>query len=350
MRGTVSLLIIGGIVGGIIGGAASWLAAHRGTGSVDGVVAPSYRDSGTGEATTSAAASTPTPIPTPASTAAPASTPPGTPAADHPPTRDEIMSLVSTDPARALELLSEQDTAAENALLEVIATIVVRDPSRTEALADRLLARTDDRGLHTLATLMTAWAQADPERAGDWVVARGAAVDAGVVAGVAWTAARHDPAAAATRADRLPAGLRDVWIAEVAGPYAAHDLEAAAGWLAQHRGETVHADAFRAVIGQAAQTDPPRAAELLARETPDHELASAATLAMSWSLQDPAAAARWSASLRDPQARSSAIRLAAAGWAARDPAAAGNWAQGLPAGDAREEALAAVRGRAAARP
>jgi hypothetical protein len=62
-------------------------------------------------------------------------------------------------------------------------------------------------------------------------------------------------------------------------------------------------------------------------------------VADSWAESDPAAAAQWSASLPDGDARTQALTATMQDWVRQDPAHALSWFSNVPAGQARDEAI-----------
>ncbi len=227
-----------------------------------------------------------------------------------------------------------------------IATFAAADPRRAE-IASRLAEQTDDPHSALLLNRITSiWVQNDPAGALDWMLSSGSALDDALAANIARQLASRDAATAAAFTDRMPPELRNLWLGQVAGPYARQNPEAAAAWLLQFQGEPGYDNALRQVMQTTAQAHPQSAARMLASAPADIQQSSVSTIASSWARQDLAGAAAWASSLPDEQ-RSAAVNAVAMMWTARDPQAAQRWALGLPAGDTRDRALSGIVTRSA---
>jgi hypothetical protein len=259
-----------------------------------------------------------------------------------------LAGLARVDPNRAIDLLFEAMDAGNPRSSGPLMTLVTNgglDAEHIARIADRLLTA-PARG-RELQMLTQMWAQRQPHDATRWLLARGSAAPRTALGQAAIQLARADPAAAIAYVDRVPPELRATWISSVADGYAQNDARAAAGWIAQHRGEAGYDAALAAIAGRTAPRDPAAAARLFdslnPAEAPDASQ-TAQRIAAAWARQDQAAAAAWATAIADDGARAAAIGTVAGQWAAQDAGGARGWALGLPPGAARDTALMQVLG------
>ena len=99
------------------------------------------------------------------------------------------------------------------------------------------------------------------------------------------------------------------------------------------------------IAGQIANSDPQKAAGLIAQIDGPAQAGAAGQIADSWSRNDPTAAARWAAGLSNPEARTAAFAQIAGQWAEADPAAAARWIDTLPASSGRDAAVSTLARR-----
>jgi hypothetical protein len=226
-----------------------------------------------------------------------------------------------------------------------VALYAANHPRRTE-IANRLRAQSDDPRLADLLQRITArWVNIDPAGMLDWMLAGGDDVDGEMAGNVAAQLATRDAKLAASYLGRMPPNLRNLWLEQVAAPYARQDPESAVAWIAQLRAEPGYEDVLREVVQQSAQTQPRSAARMLDIAPESVQRGAARTVATVWSREDLAAAGRWAATIGDAEARSGAVETVADTWAYRDPGAAQRWVLSLPPGETRDAALDAVLSR-----
>lgn len=259
-----------------------------------------------------------------------------------------LAGLARVDPDRAIDLLFETMNATNQRGAGPFMALVTNgglDAEHTAKLADRLLA-TPNRG-QALQMMTQMWAQREPHDAVRWLLANGGAAPRTAVGQAAIQLARADPAAAVAYVNSVPPELRATWISSVAEGYAQNDARAAAGWIAQHRGEPGYDAAVATIASRTAASDPSAAARLFdsvnVAEAPDAPQASQ-RIANAWARQDARAAAGWAAAIADDGARATAVGEVAAQWVAHDAAGARGWTLGLPAGTARDRALTQLLG------
>jgi hypothetical protein len=254
-----------------------------------------------------------------------------------------VISIVRMHPERATQLLENPPRGTDPALMALFATTAVAsNPDQAPILADRLVASDSIQSANALRGLITNWAQQDPERALDWVLAHESQVNANVLGGAAQSIAAVDPVAAAGYVERIPLSYRPVWIAQVAGPYGFREPAAALAWVAQFQGQDVYDSALGAVINGVAQVDPRAAAQAVSQAGPQVQLSAAPSVAAALAREDPRAAARFAESLADERASRSAIAMTVATWAVGDLGAAQSYALGLDRGETRDQALDAL--------
>lgn len=253
------------------------------------------------------------------------------------------ISLVQSDPARAIELMDNPPNGVDPQLLaSVLGTSIGRDPEAAELLANSLAASDSIQAANALARVVGSWIRQDPERAFEWVLANDATLDAAVIGPAAQAMARADPVAAAGYTHRIPEQYRSAWITQIAGPYGLRDPSGALAWVAQFQGQDFYDGALGQVISASAQADPRSAARMLAQSSGDVQLGAATQVAQALARQDPREAARWAATLREPRARRSAISATVLAWAAGDLGGARGFALGLERGETRDQALSAL--------
>src|SRR5690606_2175492 len=198
------------------------------------------------------------------------------------------------------------------------------------ALADELAEGTTEMQGALLRDVASAWAERAPSEVLDWISARAGSATERSVAAIAVAVARNDVAAAARYADRLPAGARDAWLAEVASIHAGNDMDGALRWIEQYRGQRFYDLGVARIAGMLAASDARRAAGMLTSLRPDAQAAIAATVGDRFAGQDASAAADWAASFTDPDVRSTAVRVVAQRWVRGDADAARSWILSLP--------------------
>jgi hypothetical protein len=254
-----------------------------------------------------------------------------------------VTAIGQKDPLRAFDLAAAIGTQRErqDAMIQVVTTATLRDPAQSVALLDRALALPNNQDRQSLVQIiLSTWAEREPARAADWLVANAERAPPGAVNTVASAYARHDLEQAASYASRVPSQLRGSWLNGVAGMYAQANPQAALQWIEQFRGSPEYDAAALAVIMPASRSDPEaaaRAAESLSRE--DYRRSAVMQVASSWAQRDAARAAAWASGVSDPTAQQSAVGVIASMWSQQDPAAARAWVLGLPAGHGRDGAL-----------
>ena len=254
--------------------------------------------------------------------------------------RSVALSLIQTDPARALDLLTENSLGMESTLaLSMLVSAGAQDPETIPDIAEHLLDRGDAQSNAALRNLVSGWMQRDPETALDWVLSRRASVDPAVLAGAAQTLAARDPVNAAAYVDRLPEDLQPSWIMQVANQYGRYDPNGAMAWIVRYQGRDYYDIALRQMITGMSQTDPRSAAGLLAQASPAVRSAVAVQVASSWAAEDPWAAARWAERLVEPDARQGAMTGVVLRWADSDPRSARLWVMEQRSGAERDSAL-----------
>jgi hypothetical protein len=263
-----------------------------------------------------------------------------------------MMGVARADPQRAIDmLLTLPGTTEQQRMTQALVMNNALSSDQTAALAERLLAQ-EGRG-SALQMLTGAWSQRAPQEALNWLLAhRGPATTRGI-AQAGMNLARTNPSAAVGYLDRIPGELRASWISAVADGYAQKDAVAAAGWIAQYRGQAGYDAAVAAIAERTARHDPVAAARLFdlvdVAQAPDAP-GSARTIAASWARRDAPAAASWARGLTDDDAAGGAVGAVVSQWVTRDAAAARTWVASLPRAAARDAALVQILGATAGTP
>jgi hypothetical protein len=256
-----------------------------------------------------------------------------------------VSAVASIDFDRAVGLAFQH--SSDPYLMQLVALRAGEHPDSIPALANRLVAA---GAVHAegLTTLLGEWASERPASALDWaldnnaaltseltsVIARGFASSEGIGSGAIESAMQASA--------RIPPDYRDDWLVGVASAYAGRDAATASEWIAGFRGQPGYGRALTVVVSSLAPRDPLLAARLFDRSTGDIDASAGAVIADAWASQDPAAAARWSASVAVPEARRTAIGRSVARWARADVSAASNWVLEMNGGSDRDEALSAL--------
>lgn len=228
--------------------------------------------------------------------------------------------LAEQDPARALDMLSRGPPTQETQMmLGLVVQTAAQQTSTAKPLAEELAARSDTQGRNLLANLMAGWVTQDPDGALSWLTERESELDPALLGNAAAALAGRDAATAAAWVERIPARYRDVWITRMAGPYGQNNLDGAAAWLAQFRGEPVYDAAFVQLVTQGAQSNPSAAGQLLITAGAEQQRAAGRAVATSWARRDTQAAAQWALSLSDSAAREQALAAVVQAMAQRSP-------------------------------
>jgi hypothetical protein len=263
-----------------------------------------------------------------------------------------MMGVARADPQRAIDmLLTLPGTTEQQRMTQALVMNNALSPGQTAVLAERLLAQ-QGRG-SALQMLTGAWSQRAPEEALNWLLAHRSPGTTRGIAQAGRNLARTNPSAAIGYLERIPGELRASWISAVADGYAQKDPVAAAGWIAQYRGQAGYDAAVAAIAERTATHDPVAAARLLdavdVAQAPDAP-GSARTIAASWARRDARAAASWARGLTDDDTAAGAVSAVASQWVTRDAAAARTWVMSLPRAAARDAALVQVLGATAGTP
>jgi hypothetical protein len=158
-----------------------------------------------------------------------------------------------------------------------------------------------------LGRLLSSWLPDDPDAAVDWAIANHGNFNVRIFGTIAQNFASRDAAAAVAQVERLPAELRDDWIAAIMIPYVRSSPRAALEWLTRYRGQPIYEQTLRQIAVRSADRDPRTLAQLVSQASADTQLDAAPAVASALSSLDEAEAARWAQSLSDARARQQAI-------------------------------------------
>ena len=122
--------------------------------------------------------------------------------------------------------------------------------------------------------------------------------------------ARTDPVMAASYTQRVPAALRELWVANVAANYPRLDPQGTLLWLGQFRDKPEYPSAVAAFVQQAVSYDPVLAANLVGSLTDGGRNAQVAAeaVARSWAGRDEQATRAWLRGLAEGPVRDAALR------------------------------------------
>jgi hypothetical protein len=254
-----------------------------------------------------------------------------------------IGGIAQSAPERAIEIALGLSSPRE----QMQAFTSIAGAARTAqgfdaALAERLLesipAAHHDA---VIGNLVSMWSSTDADDAVRWMLANAERIPRRAFLQAAQQFGHHNPLAAASYTERVPAELRGLWIGTVAQGYARTDLDGAIGWVAQYRGQPGYEAAVAAIAQHGAGNDGPAAARLLATiDISRPEFVNAATaVAVQWALQDPREATAWAAELPNSEARPSVVAAAMQQWVQVDAPSARAWALSLTASPMRDSAL-----------
>jgi hypothetical protein len=175
------------------------------------------------------------------------------------------------------------------------------------AVAEVLLRWDDSRSTIALGRLLSSWLPDDPDAALDWAIANRGKFNAQMFGMIAQNFASRDAAAAVAQVERLPAELRDDWIASIIVPYVRSSPRAALEWLTRYRGQPIYEQTLRQIAARGADRDPRTLAQLVSQASAGTQLEAASAVAAALSTLDEAEAARWAQGLSDARARQQAI-------------------------------------------
>jgi hypothetical protein len=263
-----------------------------------------------------------------------------------------VRHVATRAPLRAFDLAAALDEPLRSQTYLSIVNGPV-DETQLLALATRVLRIDDEQTrMRLVMTLVEGWAsrRGDPDGALDWLNANEAAVPPEAFERVAFIYAHSNPTDAAARVDRVPSRARAAWIAAVTSGIATTDVQGATEFLERFRGEPGFDRGAPPLAMRIAEADPAAAARFLASvgTRGADGVAPEMAIARSWAQRDPAAAAAWALDL-PPMQRTIALQMVTGIWGSQDPAAVRQWALGMPPGERRDQALtAAIRARGAA--
>jgi hypothetical protein len=193
-----------------------------------------------------------------------------------------------------LALKSTNDSERSGVVDYLFPQLIVHDlPS-----AARLAQSMEPGGLREtmLRLVAQAWVQKDSEGALGWASGLSDSSERENALGIVCLAiAQTDPQSAASLADRFNLGEKSGVLESLVQTWAAHDLSSALDWTMQRAEGEQRNEMISQLAFVQAQTDPARAAALVAEKMPpgpDQDEAAISIL-HQWALKDPAAAEAW---------------------------------------------------------
>ena len=231
-----------------------------------------------------------------------------------------IAGIAQVDVKRALELAARDEPADQNGFnfnrwrFEMLGAVInnamtTGDISVPDLMSRVLALRDRNERSNALRMLVDRWTRADPRNAFEWIVTEPSLPpdNAGELVS---NLTRTDPVMAASYTQRVPAALRELWVANVAQNYARLDPQGALVWLGQFRDQPEYASAVAAIVQQAVSYDPVLAANLVGSLTDGGRNAQAAaeTVARGWAGRDEQATRVWLRGLAEGPVRDAALR------------------------------------------
>ena len=121
--------------------------------------------------------------------------------------------------------------------------------------------------------------------------------------------------------------------------WAQTDSKDALAWAKELPDGKLKDRAIMNVVASVGDADPREAAKLIPSLPPQSQDDATGNLAGRWARNDPTAAAQWTTTLPESDARSKAARNIVETWAEQDPNKTAGWLQKLPAGLSRDAAV-----------
>jgi hypothetical protein len=256
--------------------------------------------------------------------------------------------IAQTDFGRGYRLLTEEVSASSlggTIADSDLAVSVAQDTASAARVAAALLGIGTDRAGKILEELVTVWARRDPEGVVDWMIESAAEIEPQLARSIGLGVATNDLESALRLVDRLPPGISNAWVPQVAGTYARQDPRAALDWVARFQGQAFYDEALGQAVLRAVESDPELVVSMLPGLPAALQESAIPDIAAAWAQRDPRAAANWLAGLEGPAASAASAGAESAtdqvvrNWMRRDLDAATQWAMTLPPGPMRDEAL-----------
>lgn len=238
--------------------------------------------------------------------------------------RHLVSGLASTDPVAAEKMAAGLPLSGDNswAWRSIAENKAITDPAAALTWAGGL--DTEQARVAATGAVFEQWAQHSPEKA------------ASALTGI------------------TDSNLRRQATEKLAANWASRSPAEAEQWASGLIGDD-RITALSAVWNASAGDDPQRAAGSLtaivsapgSESATDRLAASAASIAASWTGQNPSEAAAWAGSLPDGKVREDAMGKVAAEWARTDPEAVSQWINGLPHDGSRDAAIGQLVGQIA---
>lgn len=259
-----------------------------------------------------------------------------------------IGGVAEADPERALDLgLGLTSPMERMQAVQMAIMTTAGDDAKAEAIANRLLALDDPAIRDNMASMaISMWAQRAPDRAMNWLLARGHDAPPNAFAQLGQQLAMRDPQSAVGYTAQVPDSAREQWANGVGIGYAQSSAQGAIDWLDRFRGEEWYGRTAGTVAMAIAQRDGAAAARLFDQLEPDASGAPptrlVSVIAANWANQNPAAAADWAIERASEQERDMTVRNVLNVWSNQDADGARQWTLRLPQGATRDAALTSV--------
>jgi hypothetical protein len=286
-----------------------------------------------------------------------------------------LQRLSQEDPHAALELLSLLPSSAnrESTLATLVHALAQRDPEKLLAwsqdsnskprekemallaYAERMAAddpkaafevikNLNTREAHRLSGIFTRYAEVDQDGALAAAESLKGKQRTTALQGVLRSIADAEPLKALEYAENLKGRDRLQSMSEITATWIRSDPQKLAEWIKSNSGK-FPAQAFQQMLTQVSYEQPELAAELFNLSGPNsHRANSAANIASALAQQDVSKALQWAAELPDPGSRRLALERAHSHWAGQDPEGAAAHIRSMAPGRDRERLIQQVVG------
>lgn len=221
----------------------------------------------------------------------------------------------------------------------MLSLVTASDADPALLLSRVLDAELGEQANRAVGQIMSLWARTDPDRALEWALAAARDIDPATMTEIVRDLSRANPEAASRAMARLAPDQREAWIPGIASSLAQTGVDNALEFLEPYRGQPGYDAGYGAVLQAIGNSEPERAARLLAESPAAVPLETTLTIAGGWSVIDPDAATRWLTRLTDEPTRNAAIAGFVMARASQSPDAARQWLLDLPAGSLRDAGL-----------
>ena len=166
-----------------------------------------------------------------------------------------VSQIANTNPDRAFQIAQNEqhDTVRHQLLVSVIDNLSYTDPSRAASMIDQL--SNTDVTVDVINSVVYNWANNDPDAAMAWVNTKSGEVREAGLTSIGSQLASMNPDLAASYLPQLSGPVRQSWAQNITYYYSSYDLEEAALWVENFRGEKFYTELLHSLASTAASTD-----------------------------------------------------------------------------------------------